>query len=128
MNNQFRAGQYRTGQLHAEQYRTVGYRTTRHRSVWFASFRLVLSLVVFATLLMVATDVFACPTCKDGIAESDPASQAQAAGYFYSILFMMAMPFVLLGTLGGAAYVSIRRARETQADAALASSALEVPS
>ena len=40
--------------------------------------------------------------------------QAQAAGYFYSILFMMAMPFVLLGTLGGAAYLSIRRAREQQ--------------
>ena len=80
--------------------------------------RVTLSLLVFAVVLLTATDVFACPTCKDGIAESDPASQAQAAGYFYSILFMMAMPFVIIGTFGGAAYLSIKRAREQQTIAA----------
>lgn len=81
--------------------------------------RLLLTMVVFGFVVLTASDLLACPTCKDGIAESDPASQAQAAGYFYSILFMMAMPFVLLGTLGSAAYMSIRRAKEQQATAAL---------
>jgi hypothetical protein len=83
------------------------------------SLRLVMSLVVFAAIMLAATDLLACPTCKDGIAESDPASQALAAGYFYSILFMMAMPFLIIGTFGGAAYLSIRRARERQPDATL---------
>lgn len=85
---------------------------------FFASLRVAISLMVFAVILLSATDVLACPTCKEGIAENDPASAAQAAGYFYSILFMMAMPFLLIGTFGGAAYLSIRRAREQQVAAA----------
>ena len=86
------------------------------RTAWMASLRVAMPLLVFAVILLIAADVLACPTCKDGIAESDPTSQAQAAGYFYSILFMMAMPFVIIGTFGGAAYWSIRRAREQQAE------------
>ena len=71
-----------------------------------------------ATILLAAALVFitvavaeACPTCKDGIADADPAAQRMAAGYFYSILFMMSAPFILLGTFGSFAYLSIRRAR-----------------
>ena len=79
-----------------------------------ATLRIVLSWVVFAVVLFAAADLLACPTCKEGLAGSDPVSQAQARGFFYSILFMMAMPFLLIGTLGGAAYLSIRRAREQQ--------------
>ncbi|TWU23554.1 hypothetical protein [Bythopirellula polymerisocia] len=75
----------------------------------------VLVLLCLAVTL-VATDALACPTCKDGMADSDPLSQARAAGYFYSIMFMMAMPFVLIGTFGGAAYLSIRRARKRELD------------
>ena len=82
------------------------------RTTWITAVRKMLPMIVIALILLTATEVLACPTCKDGLAENDPAGQAQAAGYFYSILFMMAMPFVLFGTFGGAAYVSIRRARE----------------
>ena len=89
------------------------------RITWTALLRVVAFCVVIAAVLLSAADVYACPTCKDGLAESDPVSQAQARGFFYSILFMMAMPFVLIGTLGGAAYLSIRRARERQPGAAL---------
>ena len=71
-------------------------------------------LATITALLLSATSAAACPTCKDGIAESDPASQAMAKGYFYSILFMMAMPFVIIGTFGGAAYLSIKWARVEQ--------------
>ena len=38
-----------------------------------------------------------------------------AAGYFYSILFMMAMPFVIIGSFGGIAYLSVRKARAAEA-------------
>ncbi len=87
---------------------------TFNRKTLFAFARLAFSLLVFATILFAAADLLACPTCKDGLAENDPVAQAQARGFFYSILFMMAMPFVLIGTFGGAAYLSIRRAREQQ--------------
>jgi len=88
------------------------------RTALVASLRMAIPLAVFAVFLLAATDVLACPTCKDGLAENDPASAAQAAGYFYSILFMMAMPFLIIGTFGSAAYLSIRKAREQQAQAA----------
>ncbi len=74
--------------------------------------RYAIVLVVLVAVALVTTDAMACPTCKDGM--SGPESQAIARGYFFSILFMMAMPFVIIGTFGSAAYFSIRRAREQQ--------------
>lgn len=76
--------------------------------------RYLFVVLVMAVVLATANSAFACPTCKDGMGVNDPSAQAMARGYFYSILFMMAMPFVLVGTFGGAAYLSIRRARERQ--------------
>lgn len=76
--------------------------------------RVAIACLVMLLLAVLVGDVSACPTCKAGLAGHDPVSQARAAGYFYSILFMMAMPFVLIGTFGGAAYLSIRRARQEQ--------------
>ena len=70
-----------------------------------------LALLLVSVLSVAAV---ACPTCKEALA-GDPLHQQMVAGYFYSILFMMSMPFVLLGTFGSFAYLSIRRAR-TAAD------------
>lgn len=66
------------------------------------------------TVVLLACDALACPTCKDGMSGSDPVSVARATGYFYSILFMMSMPFVIVSTFGGAAYLSIRKAKQRQ--------------
>ena len=71
----------------------------------------LLALLLVSTLSAAAV---ACPTCKEALA-GDPLHQQMVVGYFYSILFMMSMPFVLLGTFGSFAYLSIRRAR-TAAD------------
>jgi len=83
--------------------------------------RIAIAALFFAAVLLTAGDLLACPTCKDGLAGNDPATQATAAGYFYSILFMMAMPFVIIGTFGGAAYISIRRARDEKPKTAVQS-------
>jgi len=72
-------------------------------------------LLALVVVLCLADSAWACPTCKEGLAENDPASQTLVAGYFYSILFMMAMPFVTLGMFGGFAYLSVRRARAAEA-------------
>ncbi len=72
------------------------------------------ALLALVVVLCLVGDAWACPTCKDGIAENDPSSQAMAAGYFYSILFMMSMPFLIIGTFGSFAYLSVRKAREAE--------------
>jgi hypothetical protein len=76
----------------------------------------VLTLLAMLAIGVVASDALACPTCKDAMSGNDPISVARASGYFYSILFMMSMPFVLVGTFGGAAYLSIRKARQQHPD------------
>jgi hypothetical protein len=69
-------------------------------------------LVLVAILAGVAA---ACPTCREGLAESDPQGRSIAAGFYYSILFMMSVPYAILATFGAVAYFSIRRARARQA-------------
>lgn len=74
----------------------------------FRSF-LCLALAFLLLACVMSVEASACPTCKDGIAENDPAAQSMAAGYFYSILFMMTMPFLILGSFISFAYWSIRK-------------------
>jgi len=82
--------------------------TLRH---WIAPLAVVAVLALF-----LLTDVAAaCPTCKDGLDQSDPQHQSVAAGFYYSILFMMSMPYLILGSFGYLAFVSIRRAKAAQA-------------
>ena len=73
-------------------------------------------LVSISVVLLFAALASACPNCKNGLASSDPHHQGVVAGYFYSILFMMSMPFLLIGTFSGYAYVLVRRARLGQHD------------
>ena len=80
--------------------------------------RWVLIALAIALVLLIVSVAAACPTCKDGLAQNDPHGQSVAAGYYYSILFMMSMPFAILGTFGSLAYLSIRRARSGQHDSA----------
>jgi hypothetical protein len=77
-----------------------------------AMMRWAIVALVVALVLMIASVAAACPNCREGLAESDPEGRALAAGFYYSILFMMSMPFAILGTFGGLAYLSIRRARQ----------------
>ena len=76
--------------------------------------RWMLIALALALVCLIASVAAACPTCKEGLAQNDPQGEAIAAGYYYSILFMMAMPFAILGTFGSLAYLSIRRAQRQQ--------------
>ena len=78
------------------------------------SHRLSAWIAPLALVAAIATVASACPTCSEGLAGSDPHHQSIAAGFYYSILFMMSMPYILLGSLGCLAYVSIRRAKVQQ--------------
>ncbi len=79
--------------------------------------RWIVAAIVLALVLLIASVAAACPTCKDGLAQNDPHGQSIAAGYYYSILFMMSMPYIVLATFGSCAYYAIRKARQKAAEA-----------
>jgi heme/copper-type cytochrome/quinol oxidase subunit 2 len=75
-------------------------------------------LLVAVTLLLLAalsSSAQACPTCGAGMSEAGEAGQKMLSGWFWSIVFMMSMPFAILGTLGGYMYWIVRKARRAQA-------------
>lgn len=68
----------------------------------------IAGLVVVA--LGAASAAWACPNCREALAES-PQGRGLATGFYYSIIFMMSMPFIVLGTLVSVAYRSVQRAK-----------------
>ncbi len=59
-----------------------------------------LSALVLSTALAVslAGPAHACPNCKEAVAGQGGDSSGAAQGFNWSVLFMMCMPFTLLGT------------------------------
>ena len=74
-------------------------------------------LLVLLLLLIGVQVVDACPGCKDALSENDPQHARMVRGYFWSILFMMAMPFTIAGTFGTFFYLEVRRKRMAEQDA-----------
>jgi heme/copper-type cytochrome/quinol oxidase subunit 2 len=76
--------------------------------------RFLPSLLALAVVLLVSGVASACPTCKDQLA-ADPAAYNMARGYFWSILFMLSMPILIITGLGSYFYWEIRRAYAQEA-------------
>ena len=93
-----------------------------------ARYRWVLSLAA-ALLLVLALHslAVACPTCKDSIDQSDPQRQNLMQGYFYSIMFMVSMPFLILTSLCGYFYYEVCKARRQQRSKPVASGMRQLP-
>jgi hypothetical protein len=72
--------------------------------------------VALALLLLLESAAQACPGCKNAIGNQDKGHADLVSGYFWSILFMMSMPFTLLGTFSGYLYLQVRRARRQTAN------------
>jgi hypothetical protein len=77
---------------------------------WRRLLRPSVLLVALAALACIASEAWACPTCKEDLA-NDPQGRGLATGFYYSILLMMSMPFALIGMLGAVAYRSVKRAQ-----------------
>ena len=75
---------------------------TRHLPI-----RRVACMAILA-LLAVASTTEACPTCKAGLANG---GDQLVSAYMWSILFMVSMPFTLLGLTGGYLYLQVLKAR-----------------
>lgn len=81
--------------------------------------RILRQLAVAAAVLLLAAvfliDVAsACPTCKDGVEHAANGANL-VRGYFWSIVFMMSMPFLIFASLSAYFYLLVRRARAEQA-------------
>jgi hypothetical protein len=80
----------------------------------FAARFLIVTLAV-TLVLALGTTAQACPTCGAGMAEGGEAGRKMLNSWFWSIMFMMSMPFAILGSLGGYMYWIVRKARREQA-------------
>jgi hypothetical protein len=71
--------------------------------------------ILLATMCLSMVQVAeACPLCKQALENSETAGADPVRGYFWSILFMMSMPFLLLGSFSGYMYLAVRKARREQ--------------
>ncbi len=79
------------------------------------STRLAIFVIALVAVMLMASAASACPNCKEAIAQNDPHGRSLVAGYFYSILFMMSMPFIILTTFGSFAYRAVKKAEAQRA-------------
>tara|TARA_Y100001960_G_C13976906_1_gene495618 strand:+ start:173 stop:499 length:327 start_codon:yes stop_codon:yes gene_type:complete len=86
-------------------------------------------LVLVGLLVLVTTaPLMACPTCKQALAENGQSQDGLVRGYFWSILFMMSMPFMIFCGLGFYFSWQVRRARQHQVVALAGGMTLEATS
>lgn len=78
--------------------------------------RRLIGLVGMAALLVTLASVAqACPSCKAALASSDGQEGDWVSGFFWSILFMLSMPFTILAAFGISIYRATRKTRSAVA-------------
>jgi uncharacterized iron-regulated membrane protein len=81
----------------------------------FISSRFTIAALALLLVAALGSMAAACPTCGEALGHQGAAHNGVAKGFFYSILFMMGMPYLLLGTFCGCMYWKVRRARAARA-------------
>jgi len=76
---------------------------------------LVVASLALVCVLALADTAAACPSCKAALANQEGRGDL-VSGFFYSILFMLSMPFAIFGSFSGYFYYLVRRARQQQAE------------
>jgi hypothetical protein len=77
--------------------------------------RIVAVSVLFLLVMSVAATASACPSCKQALGDGSQGDLAR--GIYYSILFMMSMPFAIVGSFGCLAYRAVKREQRRVAEA-----------
>ena len=75
----------------------------------------IVAAVCLTAVLGLSQAAQACPSCQRAL--SDGSQGNLAAGIYYSILFMMSMPFAIVGTFAGCAYRAVKREQRRVAEA-----------
>ncbi|MBI3837213.1 MAG: hypothetical protein HY288_04670 [Planctomycetia bacterium] len=84
-------------------------RLERHR------FRAIVGVACLTVLLGLSQAAQACPSCQRALGDGSQGNLA--AGIYYSILFMMSMPFAIVGIFGGCAYRAVKHEQRRVAEA-----------
>lgn len=69
----------------------------------------IFAILTCCTVLALPQLALACPGCKDNLTEQ------HVNAYGWSIIFMMSMPFLILGSLSAYFYYEVCKARKLQA-------------
>jgi hypothetical protein len=77
--------------------------------------RAVVGITFLAVLLGAAPTAWACPSCQAAL-NSDGSQGDLARGIYYSILFMMSMPFAITGAFAGLMYRAVKREQRRLAE------------
>jgi len=70
-------------------------------------------LLAIAVMAAMAAPVQACPMCSQALADGKGGDLI--AGFFWSIVFMMSMPFLIVAALALYFFLQVRKARAAQA-------------
>ena len=70
-------------------------------------------LLAIAVMAAMAAPVQACPMCSQALADGKGGDLI--AGFFWSIVFMMSMPFLIVAALALYFYLQVRKARAAHA-------------
>jgi hypothetical protein len=70
-----------------------------------------LATIISALLILVAGSpgAWACPNCKDAVSLQDGDAATQADGYNWSVMFMLVVPFSMMGTGAFAIHRAVKR-------------------
>ncbi len=74
---------------------------------------IALSAVAAVVWLAIGAEASACPSCKAALG-ADEAGRHLQDGFFWSILFMLSMPFLIFATLSTYFFWQVRKARAEQ--------------
>ena len=88
--------------------------------------RALVAVVCLAVLSGTASIAWACPSCQAAL-NSDGSQGDLARGIYYSILFMMSMPFAIVGTFAGLMYRAVKREQRRIAESNQASDQDSLP-
>jgi hypothetical protein len=77
--------------------------------------RLVIAGSCFVLVIGAESVASACPSCKQALG-ADGSQGDLARGIYYSVLFMMSMPFAIVGTFGCLAYRAVKREQRRVAE------------
>ena len=85
-----------------------------NRTAKFAR-KIALASLILLALSAMASVASACPSCQAALS-SDTNAGDLPRGIYYSILFMMSMPFAIVGTFGAFAYRAVKREQRRVAE------------
>ena len=74
-------------------------------------------LTLLVAVVLAASAAQACPSCKEALGSSDAAQGDVVGAYFWSILFMLTMPFTLISCFSFAMWRAVKRANAEKAAA-----------